>query len=401
MTSRERVLAALHHQASDQVPLDLGGTESSGLTAMAYNTLRRHLGLSAGNTQVFDVYQQVVKIEDDLRAMLKLDTIPLLLEPRKWKPFTLSDGSACQIPAGWNPLREGDDWVVRDANGHAMARMPGGGFYFEPIYAPLAEAQSVADLEQAAADIDAFDWPSFADESLDELEARARHLYETTGYAIVFNLQCHLLAAGQGLRGYETFMMDLLAEPAIAHALLDRLTEAYIRRCERLLTRLGRYVQVLLFNDDLGTQNGPMLSQDCYRRMILPYQKRLFGHVKRRWNIPILFHSCGAVSEFIPSLIEAGIDALNPVQVSAAGMDSAELKRRYGKDLTFWGGGCNTQAVLNRGIATQIEAEVQRRIGDLAARGGFVFTQVHNIQPDVPPQNVMAMIEAFHKYCRY
>jgi uroporphyrinogen decarboxylase len=160
-------------------------------------------------------------------------------------------------------------------------------------------------------------------------------------------------------------------------------------------------VQVVLVNDDLGTQQGPMLSIDCYKEMIWPYQKQLFSRIKQKADVFLLLHSCGSVYRFIPYLIEAGIDALNPVQVSAAEMDSAKLKKEFGKDVTFWGGGCDTQRVLNSGTTYEIEEEVKRRIDDLAPGGGFVFTQVHNIQPDVPPASIMTMIETFDKYRGY
>ena len=399
MTSRERVIESLKHGEPDMVPMDLGGTESSGITGIAYNRLRKHLGLGCGETQIFDVYQQITKIEDDVRSIIKPDTVPLLFEPVGWKPFSLPDGSSCSIPEKWNPERDDrGDWVVRDSKGIIYARMPAGGYYFEPVNPPLAEVRNVIELNAFDETIESFDQPFFADESLDMTANRARRLFEETDYAIVANLQLHLLAAGQQLRGYENFMVDLLLNKNLAHALLERLTDAYIRRCKRYFERTDEYIQVVLLNDDLGTQNGPMLSPDCYREMLWPYQKRLFGYIKEKTDAYILFHSCGSVYQFIPSLIEAGVDALNPVQVSAAGMDTGRLKKEYGKDITFWGGGCDTQHVLRNGTAEEIRDEVKRRIDDLAPGGGFVFTQVHNIQPDVPPENIMAMYEAFYTY---
>jgi len=401
MTSRERVVKTLKHEEPDRVPLDLGGTESSGMTGIAYNRLRARLGLAAGKSQVFDTAQQVVKIEDDVRRMLEIDTVPLVLEPRAWKPFQLADGSPCEIPAKWDPQRENGDWVVRDGEGRVVARMPKDGFYFETTFAPLANVTQVSELDRHVRAIETFDWPDYADESPEDFAARARRLHEETDFAVVANLCLHLLAAGQILRGYENFMMDLLAEKKLAHALLERLTDAYIRRSGDLLDRIGKYVQVVLVNDDLGTQGGPMLSLDCYRQMIWPYQKRLFGFLKSKTDAALLFHSCGSVHAFIPHLIEAGVDALNPVQVSAAQMDTKLLKREFGRDLTFWGGGCDTQRVLNHGTPRQIEDEVRRRVADLSPSGGFVFTQVHNIQPDVPPKSVLAMFEAFKKHRDY
>ena len=397
MTSRERVLAALRHQSPDRVPLDLGGIESSGLTGIASARLRKHLGLAPGKLRVFDTMQQIVVIDDDLRERFEIDTVPLLLEPRRWKPGELADGTPCEIPEKWNPEREPDgDRVVRDADGTVVSRMPAGGFYFEPCSPPLAAVTQPSELERHADVINAFDWPGYVDESMSDLGARARKLFEETERAVVANLGVHLLAGGQILRGFENFMVDLLANKTLAHALLERLTDAYVARADAYLDAVGKYVQVVVINDDLGTQQGPMLSLECYREMILPYQRRLFAHIKSRTDAALLLHSCGSVDRFIPLLIEAGVDALNPVQVSAAGMDTARLKREFGRDLTFWGGGCDTQHVLPHGSPAEIEAEVARRVRDLAPGGGFVFTQVHNVQPDVPPENVVAMIEAFH-----
>jgi len=402
VTSRERVVKALKHEVPDSIPFDLGGTESSGMTGIAYNRLRTYLGLSQGQTQVFDVYQQVVKIEDDMRRILKPDTVPLLIEPVRWRPFSLPDGSSCQIPEKWNPKKdERGDWVVMNPAGRIVARMPLGSYYFEPVWAPLAGIASASELEDHRHEIESFDWPPFLDEPVESIAARAKGLFEDTDLAVVANLQLHLLAAGQQLRGYEPFMMDLIDNKEIAHALLAMLTDAYIRRCDVYLNLMAPFIHVVLVNDDLGTQAGPMMSVDLYREMIWPYQKRLFGFIKEKADMFLLFHSCGAVRPFIPWLLEAGVDALNPVQVSADGMDTNQLKKEFGKDITFWGGGCDTQYVLRDGSKRQIEDEVRRRIDDLARDGGFVFTQVHNIQPDVPPKHVMIMWEAFQKYRAY
>jgi uroporphyrinogen decarboxylase len=196
------------------------------------------------------------------------------------------------------------------------------------------------------------------------------------------------------LRGYETFMEDLVLDPRLVEALLTVLVDAYCARADRVLPALGDSVDVVLVNDDLGTQAGPMLSPELYRKLIKPHQRRLFAHIKSRTSAALLLHSCGSVRYAIPDLIEIGVDALNPVQVSAAGMDSAELKREFGRDITFWGGGCDTQRVLSRGSVEEVREEVKRRVGDLAPGGGFIFCQVHNIQPEVPPENVVAMLEA-------
>ncbi len=189
-------------------------------------------------------------------------------------------------------------------------------------------------------------------------------------------------------------MVDLVANKKTARQLLDYLLEGYLRRIDRLGPLLADSVDVVLLNDDLGTQNGLMLAPATYREMIQPYQKVLFEHVKRSFGKPILFHSCGAIRDLIPDLIELGVDALNPVQLSASDMDLTALKRDFGRDITFWGGGIDTQSVLNHKTPAEVANAVRRNVDILAPGGGFVFCQVHNIQPDVPPENVVAMFTA-------
>ncbi len=396
MTSRERVVAALARRQPDRAPLDIGATESSGMTGMAYNRLCRFLGIR-GMGRIFDPYQQVVLIERPVLDALEIDAVALHFEPRRWKPTTLPDGTPCEIPEGWNEVKLSDgSREVRGPDGRLQARMPAGGFYFEPGEPPLAHVTSASEIHPGLPAIAGFDLPGFSDESWSERAARARALHET-GRAVVGNLCCHFLAAGQTLRGYTTFMCDLLAEEALAEALLESLCSAYIRRADEYVKHLGAYLDVILVNDDLGTQNGPMISPEVYRRMIKPWQKRFFAHLHGLFPGALLLHSCGAISEFIPDLIEVGIDAINPVQISAKGMEPERLKREFGRDILFWGGGCDTQRVLNQGTPGQVRSEVRRNKAIFGAGGGFVFTQVHNIQPDVPPENVMAMVKALRE----
>lgn len=394
MTSRERVITALKHEEPDRVPLDLGGTESSSFTGIAYNNFRKYLKLDPSKTQIYDLYQQISKIDDDIREMFGVDTVPLLMEPRRWKQFPLTDGSSCEIPEKWDPVEKEGDLVVYDKEGNITARMPKQGYYFEPAYFPLAKVENPAQLDEYSEYFETYDRPFFLDESFNEIGARAKALYEDTEYAIVGNFMVHLLAAGQFLRGFDNFLVDLMVNKSLAYGILERLLDAYKKRAEEYTKQVGQYVQVILVNDDLGTQIAPMISLECYREMILPFQKKLFGFIKEHTDAFLLLHSCGSVYQFIPDLIEAGIDALNPVQVTAADMDSKKLKQEFGQYITFWGGGCDTQHVLNSGTPQQVREEVKRRVNDFSPGGGFVFTQVHNIQPDVPPENVVAMYEA-------
>ncbi len=396
MTSRERVRTALQHREPDRVPLDIGATESSGMTGMAYGRLRQHLGLK-GRTRLFDPWQQAALIEPPVLEALEIDAVPLHFEPRRWKASRLPDGAPCEIPAGWAEVFLPDgSREVRAPDGRLSARMPAGGFYYEPGEPPLATLTELSLLTPEHPAIASFDLPGFSDESWTERARRAKALHKT-GRAVVGNLCCHFLAAGQILRGYETFMCDLAAEEDLVRALMEALCAAYEARAARYVAELGKWLDVILVNDDLGTQSGPMIRPETYRRLIKPWQKRFFGHLRAIFPGALLMHSCGAISEFIPDLIECGVQAINPVQISAAGMEPARLKREFGRDIVFWGGGCDTQRTLNQGSPAEVRAAVRRNVAAFSPGGGFVFTQVHNIQPDVPPENVVAMVAALRE----
>jgi uroporphyrinogen decarboxylase len=383
------------------MPIDLGGTESSSMTAPAYLALCDLLGIK-DTPRIFDTAQQVVIVGDEVRQRFGIDTAPLAFLPGRWRSDTTSDGREALSPAGWIAEIDPDgSRVVRGAGGQVVSRMPAGGFYYDGAYSPLAEAADARAIAMHARSFDDFDKPSYLDEGWEAMARRAGKLHDESDSCVVANLCVHILAAGQILRGFQDFMIDLVTDEKAARAVMERLMEAYIPRVDTFAEKMADCVDVVLVNDDLGTQGGPMLSPALYRKMIKPYHARLFAHIKKRFGKPLLMHSCGSIYALLGDLIEIGVDAINPVQVSAADMDSAKLKKEFGKDLTFWGGGCDTQSVLGAGTPEDVRAEVQRRIEDLAPGGGFVFTQVHNIQPNVPPRNVVAMLEAALEYGRY
>jgi len=400
MNSRERILKTLNHQEPDRIPLDLGGTESSGMTAYSLFNLYNYLDIQAG-LRIFEPYQYVAYIGEELTARFEIDTANLTPGPKNWVKQVNQLGIEVRLPEKWaEETIEDGTTIIRRADGTIAACRPRDGYYFDPVNPPLQNVTEPTEIDRHKDIIFSFDRPSFVDEPDEDLQRRAQEMHDT-GKCVVFNLCCHILAAGQLLRGYENFMIDLLAGEVMVRKLLDRLIEGYYSRVDRLAPLLKGKVDIVLLNDDLGTQNAPMLSPSTYRKIIKPYQKEFFGYVKKAFGSPILFHSCGAVREFIPDLIEVGVDALNPVQISAGGMEPKELKNDFGNDITFWGGGIDTQTVLNRSTPAGIEDAVKRSVDILAPGGGFVFTQVHNIQPDVPPGNVIAMNDAFKKYAAY
>ena len=381
------------------MPIDLGGTIDSTITAVAYGRLRERLGLGPGTVRVADIYQHTALVEEDVRRALGVDVALAGDQPLAWREGTLPDGSPARFPDRFRPERQADgSQVVFDASGTVVLKMPRDGHYFDPVYSPLADATSVDEIDQHLEEIRSYDKPAHLDTSYEALAERARDLRENTDYLIVGFFGGHIFQSSQSLRGWDTFLLDLLLNQAFAEALMDRLVEANIERFERYAETVAPYVDVIQFEDDLGMQDRPLLRPELYRRVVKPYHARLFRFVKSHCDARILLHTDGAIAPFIPDFIEMGVDILNPVQVSAAGMDSKVLKRAYGEDIVFWGAGCDSQQVLPFGTPQEVADEVKRRIDDLAPGGGYVFAPVHNIQPEVPPENVVAMYETALAY---
>jgi uroporphyrinogen decarboxylase len=402
MNHRDRVLAALRHEEPDRVPVDFGGTVDSTISALSYQALREQLGLPPSVTRVQDAVQYTAVLEEDIRQALGIDTMPVLDEPAAWREDTLPGGSPAEFPAQFQPhLLDDGSQVVLDAAGNITLKMPRDGYYFDPVHSPLAGATSARDIEGCLDYIESYDKPTYLDLSYEELARRAKALRDGTDYLLVGFFGGHIFQAAQSLRGWDTFLIDLLVNRPFAEALLDRLAEANIRRFERFAATVGQYVHVVHFEDDLGMQDRPLLRPALYRQVVKPYHARLFRFAKAHCQAYLLFHTDGAVAPLIPDLIEMGVDALNPVQVSASGMDTAELKREFGKDITFWGGGCDSQTVLPFGTPREVADEAKRRIDDLAPGGGFVFAPIHNVQAGVPVENVIAMLRTAHEYGVY
>ena len=402
MNHRERALAALRHREPDRVPIDFGGTMDSTISALGYQPLRRALGLSANVTRVQDVVQYTAVIEDDLRQVLDVDTMPVLDQPLDWRSGTLVNGSPALFPQRFQPVEQEDgSQVVIDAAGRIALKMPAGGYYFDPVHSPLADATSVQDIKSAVTQIEAYDRPDHLDMTYEQLARKAKSLRENSERLLVGFFGGHIFQAAQSLRGWDTFLMDLLSNRVFAEALLDRIAEANIRRFEHYATTVGQFVDVIHFEDDLGMQDRPLLRPSLYRQLVKPYHEKLFGFAKSRCDALLLLHTDGAVSPFIPDFIDMGIDAINPLQVSAAGMEPKQLKREFGQDIAFWGGACDSQTVLPFATPRQVSDEVKRRLDDLMPGGGYVLSPIHNVLAEVPPQNVIALFHAARQYGTY
>jgi uroporphyrinogen decarboxylase len=408
MTRRERVLAAIAHKESDRIPVDLGGMRSTGITAIAYGRLKKHLGIRTGHTFVYDVVQQLAQPEPEILELVGTDVIDLgrawLTDASEWKDWILPDGSPAKIPGYVNFEPHEGGWIVRGPAGEVIGAMPAGAFYLSQRDFPLLDwdgdpgvleklPELMTRVTWSALPTAPFHKPLTANH-LADIRRRAKELYETTDYAIMVGFGGNLLEWGEYLCRFDQFLIDLAENRRKAEALLDKLVEMHLESLEKVLDAVEGYVQIIQMGDDLGSQQATIISPKVYREVFKPRQKIIFDRIRRRKDIHLFLHSCGSIVGILPDLIEAGVEIINPVQTSARGMDPAALKREFGKDLTFWGGGCDTQHVLPEASPDEVRRHVKERTEIFGPGGGFVFCQVHNILPNVPPENIVAMYGA-------
>ncbi len=381
MNSRERVRRSLNHQEPDRVPFDLGGTGLTTLHVTAYDNLRRHLGLAPTRARVGFVAEQLALVDEDLAERLETDIRMVQPGTASTFEFVFRDEGAYEAYT--------DEWGI------GWHKPKEGGLYYDMYHHPLAGARTLGEFK-AQPFPDPLDDQRFAGLRL-QAEAAA-----SKGKAVALAGACSGIAEVYAwMRGFEQYYVDLAVNQEVFTYMLDRLVEWKCVYWERALQEIGDLVDVVIEADDLAGQNGPLMSPKTYRDLIQPRHKRLFSFIKAQAPVKLFFHSCGAVRPLLPALIDAGIDILNPVQISAAGMGLAELKRDFGRDLVFWGGGADTQQVLGTATPEQVREHVKGNIAALAPGGGFVFATVHDIQANVPPENLVAMWEAWKAFGGY
>lgn len=393
MNSRERVRCALEHRQPDRVPIDLNGTRQSGMAASTYHKLKQRLGLHTP-TRVYDVYQMLAEIEEPVLQRFGADCVGLCrpavafgIRNEEWKPWRLPDGTPVEVPGGFNPIVQANgDLLLVAADGHPIARMPADGFYFDRVdkYPGAAHA-----------DPETLEVPLLTSEECDHLHAQAEAYWQNTDRAIVAAMgPPYELFFGLGTGDFQAWMITLATEPDYVQSLYERLVEAWLENLRRFADAVGDRVDILQFNDDLGTQDAPFLSVRMFRELIMPYYQRGLDWVHRNTKMKVFMHNDGAIATLIPSLIEMGVDILNPVQTTAKGMDPVKLKREFGDRIVFWGAACDCQGTLAFGTPDQVANEVRQSVATLGAGGGYVLAGVHNIQAAVPPENVIAMFDA-------
>lgn len=376
MTPRERMKKSLSRSEPDRIPIDMGGPQST-IEVGAYRNLLNFLKISSKE----EVFLRAHVVPDEkILEMFKVDTRYVYFrQPQLWNSEKYSD--RCYVDE-W-----GKNWKLARNN-----------LYYELVSSPLQNSN--ADI----GDINKYKWPiDTPKENIRRWKTQAERLYKETDFFLIADaIGWGIFEESWGVRGLENFLIDLVSNIKFAETLLDKIMETQMERFEPYLEAIHPYIGVVCISDDITGQDGPIVSPDLYRKMIKPRQKKLIDFIKSKTNALIFLHCCGNVTQFLKDFIEIGVDIINPIQVSAKGMDdTAKLKREYGNNIIFWGGSCDSQKILPYGSRIKIEKEVKARIEDLAAGGGYVFAPIHNIQPDISPENIVALFNSAIKYGNY
>lgn len=412
MTGRERLRKALNHQPTDRPPIDLGATWVTSIAASAYSRLRQALGLPRQPVRVHEPLQLLGEVEDDVRLKLEVDvagiwpptTIFGYRNDVGWKPWRLQDGTEVLVSRQFETTTDANGDILiyprGDRTAQPSGRLPRGGFYFDAIV-----RQQPLDLDR----LDARDWAEqfgvFSDEDLAYFAREAERLARDTDWGVIFNfgqgglgdiaiVPGSMLLHPKGVRDPQLWYECLVTHTDYVREIFALQTEAALRNLELLRQAVGDKLDAIIISGtDFGTQRGPFASPKLFRQLWKPFYQRLNDWVHTHTGWKTFYHSCGSVAALLDDFVEMGVDILNPVQCSAAGMDPATLKARYGEKLVFWGGGVDTQKTLPFGTPEEVRREVGERVATLGRGGGFVFNTIHNIQAQTPVENIIAMYE--------
>lgn len=401
MNARERVVAAIERKNPDRIPIDLGGTAVSTILAEAYDKLLKKLEIQKP-IRIADTQQFFVYVDDEIGDLFNTDVVPLyglrdfdgVRRDKGWKEWaTPHDHTPVKISKDFNPKRMEDGSHVLEVAGYVY-RLPSDGFFFDYVKSPLEEANTIQDIE-------AYEIPVMDDEEREWFRKEAALLRDTTDKFVVADIVGGWTDIAGPLMGNANFYMAMVANKPLVHALMEKLNEVWKKRVDILAEVAGDNIDAIIMYSDLGGERGGLYSTDTVKEMVIPYIRDFYDYVRKISDYYTVFHSCGSIYQYIPDLIDAGVDILNPVQVGAANMEPERLKTEFGKHITFWGGAVDPQHVLFPGSPKEVEEYTKHCTKVFMEGGGFVFTQPHNIQPGVPPENVIALYEAGIKYGRY
>jgi len=377
MTSRERILATINHQEPDRVAIDMGATPSSGISAIAYGRLTKHMGLTGSKTHVYDVVQQLAQPEDAVLDRFGIDVVDLgrtfNTRDEDWRSVQLFDGSTAEYPQWFHPqATPRGGWKALHSDGTEIAIQLKNMNFFDQTCFPWLDDYP-EDLSSLAAAMGKVHWAALVHSPWDhasepdfwqQLREKTIALRAQTDRAIMVVVGCNLFEWGTFLRRMDNFLMDLIEEPENVERVLDALMEVHLKTLEKVCAAVGDVADICRFGDDLGTDTGPFMAPATYRSLFKSRHTKLCDYVHRHSKMKTFLHSCGSIHALLPDLIEAGFDVINPVQTACRDMEAARLKKDFGKDITFWGGGADTRATLNTGTPESVRLDV---LGRLAA----------------------------------
>ena len=414
MTSKELILTSINHQTPARVPVDLGATPSSGISLVAYQNLIRHLGKTHLKSYVYDVIQEVIQPEMELLDEFQVDVLDIgrhfNTAPSYWHELEAIPGYPALYPTWFSIEKQpdGSNFAISPSSGEAIGIMPYGATFFDQRIFPYKESYP-DDYSNLANDMKRAVWGGFgftpwdwADEKdfWTLLRNKTIELRNSTDKALLLGIGCNLFEWGTFVRRLDQFLLDLFLEPQKVHGFLEALMESHLKTLAKTCDAVGDIIDIIKFGDDLGTVNGPFFSAEVYKEFFKPRHKILCDYTKAHSSMHTMLHCCGGIYDLIPDLIDAGFEILNPVQINTIHMEPERLKKEFGKDVTFWGGGCDTSCILNRATPTEVRKHVFQNLEIFSKGGGYVFNTVHNILPDVPPENIVAMFEAVKEFNR-
>jgi uroporphyrinogen decarboxylase len=378
MSPRERVVKALNHEEPDRVPIDLGGTHCSTIHIEPYERILAELATTPEPPPVVRrVSQSVNDLDEAVMKRFGLDCVGIM-------PGGPDNSQAEDLPDG--------TWI--DEFG-VHRKMPPNSSNYDMVKSPIEnESISLEDLHK-------YEWPDLRDPGYTRgLKEKAKNLYNNTNYAITGYLLYNIIHLAQYLRGFENWFLDFVLNPEACAKLHEQCCDVGIEIADRFLSEVGEYCQVIMFADDVAGQDGLMIHPDAFRKYIKPQWKRIFDFMRTKTDAKLCLHCCGNITAILDDIVEIGIEVINPVQVSNPQMNTKNLKKRYGNDLSFWGA-IDTQNIMPKGSVKDVKDEVMRRIDDLAPGGGYILAAVHSIQPDVPTENIFALYDTALEYGRY
>lgn len=403
MNSRERVNSSINHSQPDKVPVDLGSTTVTGISAVAYNKLKKHLGIIKP-TKVYDVVQQLANVDIEIIDLFGVDALDInriSTEYGNWHKVLLADGSSAEYPDWFRPEKNGDgSWITRDDDGLLISRMASGATFFDQMHFPYENGypENFSCLKEDLKKISWIVHSHSTNLNTDQLRKRLIQIRESTCKTIMMSGGVKLLELAFFIRRMDNALMDLIINNDKLEEMLDILVGIHLEGLEKKCRNLGDIVDIIRFGDDLGMTTGPFMDLTTFRRILKPRYKILCDFVKKNSNMKIFLHSCGSIKQYLPDLIEVGFDIINPVQTNCYGMDPNVLKKEFGNEITFWGGGVNTSEILNMASPEEVRKDVLTRCEILARDGGFIFAPIHNILSEVPPQNILAAYNAVREF---